>query len=218
LTLGKSIRNVYAVNMNANANSVNIKRPRASKQSYHHGDLREAALQGGLDILAESEGYDGLGLRALARKIGVSATALYRHFPDKEALLSAVATEGMERLGKIQKEASQAAGGGREGFAAKGVAYVEFAVTNPALFRLVFRQAPGADLLNAELSEVGTAMAGLREHVTDMMPSGISEESQKIAALQAWSLVHGLALLILDRQVEFEPELVRQVVMLPRLS
>ena len=218
MTLGKSIRNVYAVNMTINANSVNIKKSQAAKSSYHHGDLREAALQGGLDILAESEGYDDLGLRALARKIGVSATALYRHFPDKEALLSAVANEGMERLGTIQREASQAAGGGREGFAAKGVAYVEFAVANPALFRLVFRQAPSADLLNAELSDVGTAMAGLREHVTDMMPAGMSEKSRKIAALQAWSLVHGLALLIIDRQVEFDPELVRQVVMSERIN
>src|SRR3546814_14166574 len=92
--------------------------------------------------LAEGDGAE-LGLRALARDVGVSATALYRHFPDKEALLDALADEGLRRLGALQAQAWLKAGGGRAGFKATGVAYVRFAHDEPALFRLSFtRQMP----------------------------------------------------------------------------
>jgi hypothetical protein len=107
---------------------------------------------------------------------------------------------------------AEQAGGGREGFGAMGVAYVEFAVENPALFRLIFRQAPPTDLLEGELDEVGIAMAGLRTNIASVMPTEFSEDQRKIAVLHAWSIVHGLALLILDKQVEYDAELVRQVV------
>jgi AcrR family transcriptional regulator len=70
-------------------NSVNIKSDGAKATgAYHHGDLRAAVIAAGLKRLAEGDGAE-LGLRALARDVGVSATALYRHFPDKEALLDA---------------------------------------------------------------------------------------------------------------------------------
>src|SRR3546814_16948384 len=71
--------------------------------------------------LAEGDGAE-LGLRALARDVGVSATALYRHFPDKEALLDALADEGLRRLGALQAPAWLKAGGGVAGFQATGTA------------------------------------------------------------------------------------------------
>src|SRR3546814_6352960 len=67
--------------------------PAKAARAYHHGDLRAAVIAAGLKRLAEDAGGE-LGLRALARDVGVSATALYRHFPDKEALLDALAEEG----------------------------------------------------------------------------------------------------------------------------
>ena len=87
-------------------NSVNIKGGAAAKaaRGYHHGDLRAAVIAAGLERLAEGDGAE-LGLRALARDVGVSATALYRHFPDKEALLDALADEGLRRLGALQAQA-----------------------------------------------------------------------------------------------------------------
>ena len=66
------------------------------KKTYHHGDLHAALIEAGLKLLGEREA-DTLGLREVARAVGVSATAVYRHFPDKGALLSAMAREGLAR-------------------------------------------------------------------------------------------------------------------------
>ena len=107
---------------------------------YHHGDLRASALQMGMERL-ESQEQPDLGLRALARDLGVSATALYRHFPNKDALLDALALEGLTRLGAHQAAAAAQAGGGRDGFAEVGVTYVKWAGENPALLRLIYNRA-----------------------------------------------------------------------------
>ena len=169
------------------ANSVNMK-------SYHHGGLREAALAEGLRLLDEA-GVEGLSLRAIARHAGVSATALYRHFPDKAALLKALAGEGFKRLHAAQAEAGHAGG-----FAAVGQAYVRFALANPALFRLMFASLPAGahpDLENRQDS----AARLLHDDIAALMP-GASRAARFAAMLRAWSLVHGLAMLILDGQIE----------------
>ncbi|MBN8846006.1 MAG: TetR/AcrR family transcriptional regulator [Sphingomonadales bacterium] len=166
--------------MSDEGNSVNIKDPGAkSAGSYHHGDLRAAVIAAGLKRLEEGDGAE-LGLRALARDVGVSATALYRHFPDKEALLDALADEGLRRLGALQAQAWLKAGGGRAGFLATGVAYVRFAHEEPAVFRL-----------------------------NQTMPH---LENPEVAALHAWSLVHGLAMLVLDRRIGWDEALIGQIV------
>jgi AcrR family transcriptional regulator len=84
-------------------------------------------------MLAERD-VEGLSLREMARMVGVSATAVYRHFPDKTAL----AREGLNRLTAAQHAAADGAGGGVRGFATTGQAYVRFALANPAVFRLIF--------------------------------------------------------------------------------
>src|SRR3546814_7570996 len=83
--------------------------------AYHHGDLRAAVIAAGLKRLAKRNGVT-IGLRALSRDVGVSATALYRYFPDKEALFDALADEGLRRLGAQQAQAWVKAGGGRASF------------------------------------------------------------------------------------------------------
>ena len=103
---------------------------------YHHGDLRAALLEVGLRLLAERD-VEGVSLREMARDVGVSATSVYRHFPDKAALMRALAREGLDRLAGAQRDAAS----GKQGpasFAATGRAYVRFALANPALFRLIF--------------------------------------------------------------------------------
>ena len=190
-------------------NSVNLKSGEAKDaRAYHHGDLRAAVIAAGLARLAEGDSGE-LGLRALARDVGVSATALYRHFPDKEALLDALADEGLRRLGALQAQAWLKAGGGRGGFKATGVAYVRFAHDEPALFRLSFtRQMP------ERMGEGGASDGGevaynlLRAGVGEVFPSG----SVDTAALHAWALVHGLAMLILDRRVDWDEAMVERVV------
>ncbi|WP_373490036.1 TetR/AcrR family transcriptional regulator [Parasphingorhabdus sp.] len=180
---------------------------------YHHGDLRAAALEMGMERLA-SQGQPDLGLRALARDLGVSATALYRHFPNKDALLDALALEGLNRLGQNQAEAAAKAGGGRDGFAEVGVTYVTWAVRNPALLRLIYNRVGQVDLAADDPTAMGEAFHQLRAGIAAMMPDEMSREERAAAALHAWSLVHGLAMLILDGQVEYDPAMVRKVVLM----
>lgn len=193
--------------MTSKDNSVNIKGDGAKAAGvYHHGDLRAAVIAAGLARLQSGDGGE-LGLRALARDVGVSATALYRHFPDKEALLDALADEGLRRLGALQAQAWLKAGGGIAGFKATGAAYVRFAHDEPALFRLSFtRQMPdrkeggdgGEVAYNLLRAGVGEALPGVKD--------------PDVAALHAWSLVHGLAMLILDRRIDWDEALVDRVV------
>jgi len=180
---------------------------------YHHGDLRAAALQMGMERL-EDQAHPELGLRALARDLGVSATALYRHFPNKDALLDALALEGLNRLGRNQAEAAEAAGGGRAGFAEVGVTYVEWAVRHPALLRLIYTRVGKVDLDIEDPSAMGEAFRQLRKGIAATMPGDLAPQQRTVATLHAWSLVHGLAMLILDGQVDYDPEMVRKVVLM----
>lgn len=177
---------------------------------YHHGDLRNALVEAGLRLI-ESRSADDLGLREVAREVGVSATAIYRHFPDKAALKAALAQAGIQRLARAQQQASAQAGGGTAGFLASGMTYVRFATDNPVLFRLVFSCAQPDDLLDAAPDTVSEAMRGLRAQVAELMPVSRSAAERKAVALQAWALVHGLAMLILDRQIPADWNLVERV-------
>jgi AcrR family transcriptional regulator len=176
---------------------------------YHHGDLRPALIRTGLDLLKDREA-DDLGLREVARAAGVSATAVYRHFPDKDALLQALAAEGLKQLGQAQQAAADAAGSGDASFRATGRAYVTFALTNPALFRLIFsraKQATGRELHSKEdeasklLTSFAIAMAGEND-----------AEGARLIAIQSWALVHGLAVLILDKRLPHDPDLIEGVI------
>lgn len=176
--------------------------------SYHHGDLRAAVIAAGMKRLAEGDGGD-LGLRALARDVGVSATALYRHFPDKEALLDALADEGLRRLGALQAQAWLKAGGGKAGFLATGIAYVRFAHDEPAIFRLSFTRQMPERYRDGGADGGETAYHLLRAGVAQALPDLDDPEP---ASLHAWAVVHGLAMLILDHRVEWDETMVEKVV------
>lgn len=176
------------------------------RKSYHHGDLRAAAVEVGLTML-EARKVNDLGLRELARAIGVSPTALYRHFPDKEALLAALAGEGLKRLAAAQHAAAAVAGGGVAGFRATGAAYVRFALSNPALFRLICAS-PGQ---TARLgSDSDDAMRFLMLNARHVAASGGPDA--KVVAARAWAMAHGLAMLILDGQLPADEALIDGVV------
>lgn len=155
-----------------------------SVSTYHHGDLRTALLQAAGDLL-EEQGVSALSLREAARRAGVSHNAPYRHFPDREALLAALATEGFRSLGESLKGR-----GGRE----MGEAYVRFALAHPNRFRLMFGglveggKHPG--LRSAASATYDALVAAFREQRDIADP--------EMAAAAAWSLVHGLAQLLLD--------------------
>ncbi len=195
--------------MNVNDNSVNIKN---EKPSYHHGDLRAALVAEGLKRLAASDA-ERLSLREIARNVGVSATAVYRHFPDKQRLLSALCHEGGLRLEQAMVESQAAAGGGVAGFNATGRAYVHFALSNPALFRLMMSDVRTRSWLDGSPEEL-MGLGLLRRNIAGLAAPGTSVEVQRVRAVQSWAIVHGLAMLILDGQVPCDEALIDAVVAL----
>jgi AcrR family transcriptional regulator len=183
----------------------------SKKRSYHHGDLSDALLAQGLQLLEEN-GATEMSLREVAREVGVSVTAVYRHFPDKAALLRALAGIGLSRLTQAQMDASHKAGGGAAGFNASGHAYVRFAQTYPSMFRLIMSYTPATDYFVAKKSEVPSPIRFLRESVAALAPEGTQPEAIRLAALCAWSQVHGLAMLLLDRQIAADDALVHAII------
>ena len=181
----------------------------ATKEGYHHGDLRRASIDAGLAALRDRH-TDELGLREVARTVGVSPTALYRHFPDKAAFLAALSTEGFERLAAAQSAAQAAAGAGIDGFAASGRAYVDFALANPALFRLMFSHAPHPEA--PEAAPAGSAMGLLRSNVEALLGPGHDPAAATAMCVHAWALVHGLSVLLLDRQLPVDDALIAAVI------
>ena len=167
-----------------------------SGKSYHHGELRPALAAAALELLAEG-GVDALSLRAVARRAGVSAMAPYRHYADKEALLAAVAAQGFDGLRSALQIADRQAGAG-QALTAQAVAYVRYALDNPALFRLMF--GPARAGTHPELAAAGEgAYAVLAHRVATDMRAGAECEAR---VLGCWSLVHGLACLHLDRRIK----------------
>jgi AcrR family transcriptional regulator len=162
------------------------------RHAYHHGDLPATLLRVAGKIL-EEEGVEALSLRELTRRAGVSHAAPYRHFPDRESLLAALAAEGFAMLGEAQREA--AAAGGLRGM---GESYVRFALAHPQRFRLMFGGAVRM-ARHAPLREVATRVFdGLAGALAARVPEAQGARDSSIAA---WALVHGLAQLLLEDRV-----------------
>ena len=123
--------------MAKNGNTVNIG---SAGERYHHGDLRRALVLKGMERLAEGPAED-LSLRELARSVGLPATAVYRHFPDKAALLTELCIEGDRMLAEAFRKAMAKVKPGMEAFDEMGRAYVRFALAHPAIFRLMMSPA-----------------------------------------------------------------------------
>ena len=153
-----------------------------STSSYHHGDLRVALLRAAGEIL-EEHGLAALSLREAARRASVSHNAPYRHFPDRDKLLAALAADGFALL---NEEVAKRPEGDM------GLGYVEFALAHPHRFRLMF----GGQIRFDEYAELrGQADANYANLERAFKDLGADAP---IAAAAAWSLVHGLASLILD--------------------
>ena len=170
----------------------------STAHSYHHGELRPALLQTAGEML-EEEGHAQLSLREVARRAGVSHNAPYRHFPDRERLLAALAAQGFQRLGEALGSRPR-----RE----MGEAYVEFALAHPQRFRLMF----------GGLTRPGPRDRGVYERLVGSF-SDLGDDAP-YAAAAAWGLVHGLAHLLLDGhfQGQDRKQLVREVLSTVRFS
>jgi AcrR family transcriptional regulator len=169
--------------------------------SYHHGNLREALVAMGMELLEEGQSAD-FSQRELTRRVGVSANAAYRHFASKEELLTAMAAEGFRQLASAQITAIQGQPNDTERFLAGGRAYVAFARLNPSLFRLMFGRFAAANR-NEELSAAAQiSYEGMCHGVAAVLAKPVGDKQVTVAATHAWSLVHGLSQLIIDGQFE----------------
>jgi AcrR family transcriptional regulator len=181
-----------------------IRVARKKPDSYQHGDLRHALIQAGHKLLSEG-GREALTLRAAAQLAGVSHAAPYRHFKDKDALLAAIAAVGFRSLTRHMRDELAAAGPGADFLArlrACAVGYVLFGVGNPAYLRLIF-EGDSTHLKDEELAAAGSeAYQVLHDLIAEgvagghLRPADIDELS-----LAAWSMCHGLSMLIIGGQV-----------------
>lgn len=165
--------------------------PDPRRSSYHHGALRQALLDAARDLLAE-RGAAGFNLSELARRLGVSSAAPYRHFADRDALLETLAEEGYRELLAGLTQAADAASDAGDRIIRLGRAYLQSALDRPAIFEIMFQEREGRpvtvgpaafDVLVASVAEAQEAGA---------LPSG---QSPEVMARTIWATVHGLAVL-----------------------
>ena len=177
--------------------------PRKRADRYHHGDLSRALLQEALRTI-QKEGVSALTMRGVGAKLGVSRTALYRHFADKAALLAAVATEGFRTLRLHTQNAWDSHGGGQAGLEAMGEAYVRFAVAHPSHYRVMFGghirdAAPDSDLVR----EGAGAFQVLVDAIVSQQQQGLVRPDNPLELAQyIWATVHGIAMLAIDGQLK----------------
>jgi AcrR family transcriptional regulator len=156
---------------------------------YHHGDLRSECVGAAIDLLETCGDAAEVSLRAVARRVGVSAGAPYRHFADRDALMSAVAAVGYQDLARSMR-AAHPAPKDVAGFAAAAVAYVRFALRRPALFQAMF-----AGACDIHDSDRVAAAAEIRDYVGAAVACCLPGTDPATAATTVWGLVHGLAFL-----------------------
>jgi AcrR family transcriptional regulator len=170
---------------------------------YHHGRLRQALIDHALEVL-DAEGPRGVTLRSLARRIGVSPAAPYRHFRDRDELLSAVAEQGYRDLERALGVAFLTESGDPERrILAVGTAYVRLALRHPGRFRLLFRKGDGAEGEGLALRAAGlAALEPLQQAVHDAWLAAGRGGGPAEAVIAAWSLLHGLATLGAEGRLE----------------
>ncbi len=187
----------------------------ASQRSYHHGNLRAELLDTAVAQLRE-QGAEALSLRALARAVGVSQTAPYRHFADKNELFAAMAARGYRCLLTALKQAGDKAGDCPEDrLLAFAHTYVNFAVENPQLFKLMFGPSTQSPREYPELHEASRATFLLVQTILrhGMEQGRFRELDLVYLANTGWAGIHGLATLRVDVPELFERhiELHRQI-------
>lgn len=177
------------------------------RPSYHHGNLRDDLIQAALELLRRGS-EDDLTLRAVARVVGVSQTAPYRHFSDKSALLAAVAETGFSKLQSRCVSAMAKSKSPEQRLARLGTGYVTFALEEPALYRLMFGAQLGPFKSEYPVLAMGAKQVYdvLRTAVAALVPDAARSANEvETGCIAAWSLVHGLASLLIDRNVEPSP-------------
>jgi AcrR family transcriptional regulator len=173
------------------------------KKSYHHGDLKNALIKAGADILSR-EGVSALSLRKVAHKAGVSHAAPYAHFADKQALIAAISTEGYKKLyEEIAHVAGQYQADPLRRFVEASWAYVQFALDEPDQFKVTLSGMIEKEQDYPAFVETARQTFSLVvDIVAQCQQAGILRSGPAdLVAVSAWSLIHGFVTLLLENQV-----------------
>ena len=172
--------------------------PRKPKKAYHHGDLRNSLLASAEPLLAR-KGVTDWSLREVAKAAGVSHAAPYRHFPDKTALLEAIAEEGFGRLQRACEAAERdhPADPARQ-LVDAGMGYLFFAVEKPSVVHLMFGGVIALDDCGHDLAQAAdTSFQSLVRIVRNGQAAGLYRKADTLdLTLAAWSMVYGLSLMV----------------------
>jgi AcrR family transcriptional regulator len=162
----------------------------AARRGYHHGNLREALLEAARHLVAE-RGPQGFTLTEAARRAGVSPSAPYRHFKDREEVLTELCQRGFALFGQRLQAATTGGASPAEALSRMGPAYLRFAREEPGYYTAMFAF-HGAGRPATEPTRTGP-FAILAQAVASLLPAGGREP--RLVALQVWALSHGVAML-----------------------
>lgn len=173
-----------------------------SNNNYHHGDVKNALIQAGIDIITE-QGIQNLSIRYVAKRIGVSHTAPYRHFKNKGELLVAIAIKGFDILDQDMDNAlSTLDTSDPSALVEGGRAYVKFAVSNSNYYRIMFGDYIKNKTLYPEFFAAYDRSFRKLIHIIENCGNqyGTDKTDQEITAIAVWSLLHGYCSLIMDNE------------------
>lgn len=193
-----------------------------ASHTYHHGDLKEALIKASHKILSE-KGADSLSLRAMAAEVGVSHMAPYSHFKSKKALFQEVAASGFDALANKMAQDSEGMTNASELILSYGVTYIEFALAQPQLYRLMLGQVENLgrrstnkteehDTAPLTSSDISSELQRSSKRPFTLLESAFAQTSRntlkvKAQALGAWSMVHGMAALLIEGHFEIPAEI-----------
>lgn len=198
-----------------------------SNNPYHHGDLHDALLHAAVEMVRKT-GVESVGLREIARQVGVTAAATYRHFANLDALLGELKCYSLHLLYvAMQAELDSISDDGKDEIQqatghlhAIGNTYIQFALTEPGLFRAAFAQHVSVpDAVTYEDHKDDEAYALLSRSVDELVRVGfLPPERRPFAEISLWATVHGTAMLLLDGPLAHIPDSERKAIINTTLS
>jgi AcrR family transcriptional regulator len=169
---------------------------------YHHGDLKNALIQAGIEILSK-EGIQALSLRSVAKRAGVSHAAPYAHFADKQALVAAIAAEGYNKLYQQLSAAQHPEDEPLNRLIATAQAYLQFALDEPDHFRITFAGVVETEQNYPDYVEQSKRCFGLVVTTVEAC-QGVgmfAGRDTQLVAVSVWSCIHGFVQLLLSNQL-----------------
>ena len=173
------------------------------RKNYHHGDLKNALIKAGVEILSK-EGIEGLSLRKVAQKAGVSHSAPYSHFPDKQSLIAAISTEGFNQLYSELDAAILANPKSPKKQLQQGArAYVQFALNNTDTFKIMFSGVLEKEKDYPAFVEISSkTFQRVVDAVQACQDAGVLHAaSAEMMAVAVWGQLHGIISLAFEGQI-----------------